>query len=121
MRADPRVIILATTRTVEVSDRLPVVSSENRSNATVVGVTAHRPRQLARSGDLGPGMSFGEMAMVNRERRTANVRAIVDTTCYEVAFAGLDDALRSRLLINLAQQLSEKLLRAEREMQLLGE
>ena len=70
---------------------------------------------------LGPGMSFGEMAMVNRERRTANVRAIVDTTCYEVAFAGLDDALRSRLLINLAQQLSEKLLRAEREMQLLGE
>ena len=28
---------------------------------------------------------------------------------------------RSRLLINLAQQLSEKLLRAEREMQLLGE
>jgi glutaminase len=70
---------------------------------------------------LGPGMSFGEMAMVNRERRTANVRAIADTTCYEVGFAGLDDALRSTLLINLARQLSEKLLRAEREMQLLGD
>ena len=52
---------------------------------------------------------------------TANVRAIVDTTCYEVASAGLDDALRSRPLINLARQLSEKLLRAEREMRFLGE
>ena len=70
---------------------------------------------------LGPGMSFGEMAMVNRERRTANVRAIVDTVCYEVAFDLLDDSLRSSLLVNLAQQLSEKLLRVEREMQLLGE
>ena len=70
---------------------------------------------------LGPGMSFGEMAMVNRERRTANVRAIADTVCYEVAFDRLDDSLRSSLLVNLAQQLSEKLLRVEREMQLLGD
>ena len=58
--------------------------------------------------------------MVNRERRTADIRAIVDTVCYEVAFDDLDDGLRSRLLINLAQQLSHKLLRVEREMQLLG-
>ena len=27
---------------------------------------------------LGPGMSFGEMAMVNRERRTANAHATVN-------------------------------------------
>lgn len=70
---------------------------------------------------LGAGMSFGEMAMVNRERRTANIRAISDTVCYEVAFDSLDDSLRSCLLVNLALQLSEKLLRVEREMQLLGE
>ena len=69
---------------------------------------------------LGAGMSFGEMAMVNRERRTADIRAVVDIVCYEVAFDDLDDGLRSRLLINLAQQLSQKLLRVEREMQLMG-
>ena len=70
---------------------------------------------------LGAGTSFGEMAMVNRERRTANIRAIADTVCYEVAFDRLNDELRSCLLANLALQLSDKLLRAEREMQLLGE
>lgn len=69
---------------------------------------------------LGSGMSFGEMAMVNRERRTADVRALCTTTCYEVSFDALDDALRSRLLVNLAQQLSHKLLRVEREIQLIG-
>ena len=69
---------------------------------------------------LNAGMSFGEMAMVNRERRTADIRAIADTVCYEVAFDDLDDALRSRLLVNLAQQLSQKLLRVEREMKILG-
>ena len=56
-----------------------------------------------------------------RERRTANIRAIVDTVCYEVAFDRLDGELRSCLLVNLALQLSDKLLRVEREMQLLGE
>ena len=58
--------------------------------------------------------------LINRERRTANVRAIVDTVCYEVAFDDLDDDLRLFLMANLAQQLSEKLLRVEREMRLLG-
>ncbi len=69
---------------------------------------------------LGPGMSFGEMAMVNRERRTADIRAIASTVCFEVSFDDLDDGLRSRLLVNLAQQLSHKLLRVEREMRILG-
>lgn len=73
-----------------------------------------------RLASLGPGTSFGEMAIINQERRTADIRAITATVCYEIAFDDLDDGLRSRLLVSLAQQLSHKLLRVEREMQILG-
>ena len=104
-----------------------VVSAGQEAESMFLIVAGEVEVSLRLNGDLekrlttlGPGMSFGEMAMVNRERRTADIRAIVDTVCYEVAFDDLDDGLRSRLLINLAQQLSHKLLRVEREMQLLG-
>ena len=74
-------------------------------------------RRLA---SLGAGATFGEMALVNQDRRTADIRAVSPTICHEIAFAALDDALRSRLLVNLAQQLSRKLLGQEREMKVLG-
>jgi glutaminase len=78
------------------------------------------PGRDTRLATLRPGMSFGEMAMINRHQRSATVRALKDSLCYEVFFDDLDDALRSQLLVNLAEQLSHKLTRSEREMQLCG-
>ncbi len=69
---------------------------------------------------LAPGMTFGEMALVNRALRTANVRALVNSTCYEIAFSALHDSLRAHLLKNLAADLSQKLVRFERELRLVG-
>jgi len=60
---------------------------------------------------LRPGMSFGELAMLDRSRRTADVAAVSDTECLEVPFAALDADSRAVFLANLARQLAQRLAR----------
>jgi len=52
---------------------------------------------------LGPGTVFGEIGILDRERRTANVTASTDLTCLEVPFAALDPAIREHMLANMAR------------------
>ncbi len=55
-----------------------------------------------RLSSLGPGMVFGEVALVNRKRRPANVSAVTDTRCLEVRFDAIPDALLVKMLTSMA-------------------
>lgn len=56
---------------------------------------------------LSSGMSFGELAMINRNRRSADVRARTDTDCSAVKFTDIDASIRNKMVINLAGTLAE--------------
>ena len=58
---------------------------------------------------LGPGTVFGEMALLNGQRRSADVTAATDVTCLEVRFDDLEDDLRTRILINMASYFANKI------------
>jgi glutaminase len=64
------------------------------------GGTAGRRVRLT---TLGPGTVFGEIGILDRERRSANVTASTALTCLEVPFAGLDPAIREQMLANMAR------------------
>ncbi len=65
---------------------------------------------------LGPGMAFGEVALANQRGRTAHVTCVTDTACLEVRFADLSDALRTRMLMNMASYFAAKI---EQDTQLI--
>lgn len=65
---------------------------------------------------LGPGMVFGEIALLNNNRRTANVTAAADTVCLEIPFDALQDAVRNKMLVNLASYFASKI---ERDTELV--
>jgi glutaminase len=77
-------------------------------------------RREVRLATLGAGSAFGELSMLNERQRTADVRAVTDTECLEVRFDGLDEGVRTRLLVNLAGQLAQRLGRDAREIRQLG-
>jgi glutaminase len=52
---------------------------------------------------LGPGTVFGEIGILDREQRTANVSAVTALTCLEVPFDALDAGIRERMLANMAR------------------
>ncbi len=83
----------------------------------VLRTDAGQERRLA---TLTPGMAFGEVAMLNERRRSADVVAASDATCYELSFEDLDDPLRTKLLTNLAAYLSDRLRRDNREIRHLA-
>lgn len=58
---------------------------------------------------LGPGTVFGEIGILDREQRTANVTASTDLTCLEVPFAALDPAIREHMLANMARHFAAML------------
>ncbi len=78
-----------------------------------VSVTAELPNgQLKRLSTLSAGMTFGEIAMVNRSPRSADVRADCATECYALGIAAFDaldekhSELKLALLENLLRTLS---------------
>ena len=69
---------------------------------------------------LGRGTAFGEVALVNRKRRTADVVAVTEAVCLEVGFDDLSDAVRTKMLVNLASHLASKIERDTELMRHLG-
>jgi len=58
---------------------------------------------------LTAGMTFGELAMLNSYKRTAEVRARSNAICYEMKFVDIPDDIRIKMLVNLAGILAAKL------------
>jgi glutaminase len=69
---------------------------------------------------LGPGMVFGEVAFMNQKRRTANVSAMTETQCLELRFDAIRDALRLKMLMNMASHFASKIERDTQLIQQLG-
>jgi glutaminase len=69
---------------------------------------------------MGPGMVFGEVALLNKKRRTANVEALVNAKCLEVCVDGLPEAVRTRILVNMASHFAGKIERDTALVQHLG-
>jgi glutaminase len=69
---------------------------------------------------LGPATVFGEIGLLSDQDRTANVTAQSPMVCLQVPFAALDDALRAKMLVNLAAHFAEMLKRNARLLQYLA-
>jgi len=83
--------------------------------------------QLKRLSTISPGMSFGELAALGREARSADVRADLGAECHVLpaaAFDGLaaaNPALHIALLRNLMRNLAGMVSRLNREIAALAE
>ena len=104
-----------------VADALLLLES-GRASVTV-DVAGQGPRRLS---TLGPGMCFGEAALVTGERRTADVRADSEVVCLALTtdgFAALLDehpAVAARLLRNLLRTVTATAARLTREVAVLA-
>ena len=82
--------------------------------------------RLVRLSTLSPGMAFGELAVIDRGRRTADVRADGKVGCYALSvevFDRLDEthpAIKMRLLQNLLGNVSQMLTRLNQEVTTLA-
>jgi CRP-like cAMP-binding protein len=65
-------------------------------------------------------MSFGEFAMVTEQARSAEARAVMEPTCYEISCGDIHDDLKTKILVAVAKELSRRLSKEAREMQVLG-
>jgi CRP-like cAMP-binding protein len=65
------------------------------------------------------GMSFGEFAMVTEQSRSAEARAVTETICFELSWADISDDLKAKFLIAVAKELSRRLSKEARELQVL--
>jgi glutaminase len=75
---------------------------------------------------LGPGMSFGEVALVDRDPRSATVRTLTQVRAWRLSFAAFDALeeaglghLRAKFFSNLSSVLATRLRSANREIQSL--
>ena len=86
--------------------------------AVRVQVAAADGSGVVRLETMGPGLMFGEMAMLQSGQRMADVVAVEDSTCECIPVAGLqalkseDAGLYLKLLVNLAADLAAKLKRS---------
>jgi len=83
--------------------------------------------QLKRLSTVSPGMSFGELAALDRQQRTADVRADMPTECYVLAAGAFEELATSApdlhiaLLRNLMRNLARMVSRLDREIAALVE
>jgi len=66
---------------------------------------------------LSPGMSFGEMALLNHRTRSADVRTTRNSQFAQIVFDEIPTEIRLNLITNFAEQLARKLGRETRELQ----
>jgi glutaminase len=66
---------------------------------------------------LSPGMSFGEMALLNHRTRSADVRTTCNSQFAQIVFDEIPEDIRLNLITNFAEQLARKLGRETRELQ----
>jgi CRP-like cAMP-binding protein len=74
---------------------------------------------------IGPGSTFGELALMDNDARAANVDAATDVVCYALDTHELEahpagDALRSKLIEQLAREMADRLRRADAEIAALA-
>jgi glutaminase len=67
--------------------------------------------QQMRVTTLRSGMVFGEVALLNKHVRTANVTTTLETDCLEVCFADLSESTRTKILVNMATGFAAKIQR----------
>ena len=91
-------------------------------------VTVRAPTgRSKRLSTLAPGMAFGEMAVIDRSPRSADVRADTPVQCYALSLADFDrlgesnPALKTKLLENLLHNVSQMLRKLSQEMSVLAE
>lgn len=84
-----------------------------------VSVATDSGRRL-RLTTLGPGSVFGELALLNRSPRSADVGALMETHCLAVSLDRLAGSLRERVLVNMAGYFAKKIQRDTEWMQHLG-
>jgi len=71
---------------------------------------------------LSPGMAFGELALVTRSRRSADVRADTQVDCYVLSAERFDQlgethpAVKMKLLENMLRQAVEVVARLNQEV-----
>lgn len=99
-------------------DRADSMFFVNRGELEVILKIDHKREK--RLTTLSAGMTFGELAMLNRNKRTASVRARTDTDCYEVMFDDISDAVRIKMLANLANILAGKLAKDAQEITVMS-
>jgi glutaminase len=88
-----------------------------------VSVTVALPTgQLKRLATLSPGMTFGELALIDRAPRSADVRADEPVECYSMALEVFDQfvetapAIKIKILKNLLHNVSTMLTRLNQEV-----
>ncbi len=91
-----------------------------RGSVSVRVAGMHSDRRLA---SLGPGCSVGEMGLLEKKPRSAEVVADEDVEAYMLTESGLHTILREHprigqaMLVNIAQQLARRLRDASEELQ----
>lgn len=96
-----------------------------RGEVSVVVVLASD--RLMRLSTLSPGMTFGELAVVDRGVRSADVRADGHVECYALSMEAFDElaetrpSLKLQLLENLLRNVSQMLIRLNRQVIALAE
>jgi CRP-like cAMP-binding protein len=54
-------------------------------------------------------MVFGEIALLSRTQRTANVSATKNTRCLEIGFEAIADSIKVKMLANMASYFAGKI------------
>jgi len=78
------------------------------SGEVEVSINTESNRQL-RLTTLSPSMVFGEIALLSQKQRTANVVATTNTLCLEIRFDDIDDAIKMKMLVNMASYFAGKI------------
>ena len=82
--------------------------------------------QVKRLSTLSPGMAFGEMAVVDRTVRSADVRADNEVECYALSLAAFDElgtkhpAIKMVVLENLLRNVAHMVSRLNQEVSTLS-